>query len=139
MCWFRQVEGSSEFQWYRLWVLIGWTLIAMVVYFSLSASPPKVLEFTSGDKLKHLLAYGVLMGWFAQLYPAKNQLFLWALAFCLLGVVVEFIQDWSGYRFFDVVDMAANFIGVLLGWWLSSRWLAGSLLRVDHVLSRWLE
>jgi len=42
-------------------------------------------------------------------------------------------KGWSGYRFFDVADMVANSLGVLLGWWLSSRWLSGSLLHVDRV------
>ncbi len=129
--------SQNSFQLFPLWLTIGWVLIALIVYLSLTASPPEVFEFAFADKLKHLFAYSVLMGWFTQLYPSLKARGVWALALFLLGVAVEFIQGWSGYRFFDVADMAANSLGVLLGWWLSTKWLAGSLLRVDRVLSRW--
>jgi len=130
--------SPNSFQLLPLWLTVGWGLIALIVYLSLTASPPEVFEFAFADKLKHLFAYSVLMGWFTQLYPSLKARGVWALALFFLGVTVEFIQGWSGYRFFDVADMVANSFGVLLGWWLSTRWLAGSLLRVDGVLSRWL-
>ncbi len=136
MFWFERAGDDSEFQWYGLWISIGWGLIALIVYLSLVSSPPEVFEFAFADKLKHLFAYSVLMGWFTQLYLSLKARGVWALALFLLGVAVEFIQGWSGYRFFDVADMVANSLGVLLGWWLSSRWLSGSLLHVDRVLSR---
>ncbi len=129
--------SQNSFQLFPLWLTIGWVLIALIVYLSLTASPPEVFEFAFADKLKHLFAYSVLMGWFTQLYRSLKARRIWALALFLLGVAVEFIQGWSGYRFFDVADMVANSLGVLLGWWLSTKWLAGSLLCVDRVLSRW--
>lgn len=135
---FRRVESGPEFQCFWLWVSIGWALIALVIYLSLTASPPEILEFAFADKLKHLLAYSVLMGWFAQLYPERKRQLVWAIAFCLLGIAMEFAQGWGGQRTFDVADMLANGCGVLLAWWLGKKWLAGSLLRVDHVLSRLL-
>ncbi|MBN4079168.1 VanZ family protein [Beggiatoa alba] len=128
----------GKFYYFQFWRLLGWAMIAAIIYFSLTASPPEAFEFSNADKLKHFLAYGVLMGWFAQLYPAGKSQWLWALVFCLLGVAMEFAQAWGGHRFFDVADMVANSLGVLLAWWLSRKWLAGSLLRVDHALSRWL-
>ncbi len=127
-----------EFQWYRLWVSIGWVLISIIVYLSLTFNPPNILEFTFADKLKHMFAYGVLMSWFGQLYVSKQRQIFWAIGLGVMGVALEFVQGWGGHRFFDVADMAANTLGVLLGWWFSNRWLAGSLLRVDHILSRML-
>jgi glycopeptide antibiotics resistance protein len=32
-----------------------------------------------------------------------------------MGVGLEFVQGWLGYRTYDVLDMAANTLGVLLG------------------------
>jgi VanZ family protein len=32
-----------------------------------------------------------------------------------MGVGLEFIQGWLGYRSYEVLDMVANTIGVLLG------------------------
>lgn len=138
MFWLRRVEGSSEFQHFWLWVVIGWALIVLVIYLSLTANPPEILEFAFADKLKHMLAYSVLMGWFGQLYSSAKHQLVWVAVFCLLGVMMEFGQDWGGQRTFDVADMLANSIGVVLAWWLVKNWLAGSLLRVDYVLSRWL-
>jgi len=109
----------------------------LVLYLSLMPTPPKALDFAFSDKFEHLFAYSMMMGWFAQLYVVKSRQVFIAIALCLMGITVEFIQGWSGYRFFDVADMAANSLGVLLGWWLSNRWLAGSLLRLDHAVLRW--
>lgn len=125
-----------RFQFFPLWITIGWALVALVVYLSLTTSPPEMLEFTYADKIKHLLAYGVLMGWFSQLYPSIKQQLFWALVFCLLGISMEFAQGWGGQRTFDIADMLANACGVLLAWWLVNNWLAGSLLRIDHELLR---
>lgn len=128
-----------RFRYFLLWRLAGWGLVSTVLYFSLVSGPPEVLDFASSDKLEHLFAYSVLMGWFAQLYVLRVRQIFIAVALCLMGISVEFIQGWGGHRFFDVGDMVANSLGVLLGWWLSIRWQAGSLLRVDHILSRWLD
>jgi len=132
------ISGFPQFQYFLLWRLAGWGLIVSVLYLSLVPAPPEVLDFTFSDKFEHLFAYSVLMGWFAQLYVLRMRQTFIAIALCLMGISVEFIQGWSGYRLFDVVDMAANSLGVLLGWWLSNRWLAGSLLRLDHAVLRFL-
>jgi VanZ family protein len=111
----------------------------MVIFLSLIPSPPDVLDFASSDKLEHLFAYSVLMGWSGQLYVSTRQQILWAVGFCLMGVTLEFVQGWGGYRFFDVADMVANSLGVLLGWWLTRAVFAGFLLRLDQSISRLLE
>ena len=138
MFWYKRVERSSEFQCFWLWVIFGWALVALVIYLSLTPSPPEVLDFAFSDKLEHLFAYSVLMGWLGQLYVSTRQQNLLAVGFCLMGVALEFAQGWGGHRFFDVADMAANTLGVLLGWWLTRTLFAGILLRVDRSISRLL-
>ena len=95
------------------WVTGGWAILAGIVYLSLTPSPPPV-DFESGDKARHLMAYAVLMVWFALLYPARKPRL--AIAFVSLGIALEFAQGASGYRSFDVADMIANALGVVLGW-----------------------
>ena len=132
----RQFEKDSVLSCFWLWAFVGWGLVTVVIYFSLISSPPEPLRFAFADKLEHFFAYGVLMVWFGQLYSSfKNQL-VFALLFSLLGVSLEFVQDWSGHRFFDVADMLSNTLGVLLGWWLTRTVFAGFLLKVDRGLSR---
>ena len=121
-----------RFRFYSFWLLIGCALIATVLFLSLTPSPPEPFTFAFADKLEHLFAYSVLMGWLGQLYVSTRQQILWAVGFCVMGVALEFLQGWGGHRFFDVADMVANTLGVLLGWWLTRTGFAGILLRVDR-------
>ena len=132
-----QTRGCG-FRYRNYWLGFGWLLIGLVIFLSLSPDPEEIIEFAYSDKIKHLFAYGVLMGWFAQLYPSNKWQLTWALFFSLLGVAMEFTQGWSGMRVFDYADMLANGCGVFLAWWLVKNWLEGSLLRVDYALTRLL-
>ena len=127
---------SFNFQYLFVWVFIGCLVVALVFYLSLISNPPEVIEFPFADKLEHLLAYSVLMGWFCQIYASKKYQLILAVVFCLMGLSLEFIQGWGGHRYFEFADMAANTAGVLLGWWLSRGWCAGWLYRVDQASSR---
>ena len=89
-------------------------MVAAVVWLSLTPSPPK-LDFSQSDKLGHFVAYGALMLWFAQLYVGSARL-LCAAGFVAMGIALEFVQGALGYRSFDVFDMYANSLGVVLGW-----------------------
>lgn len=101
----------------RLWLITGYVLIALVIYFSLA---PRVPEggFEHADKLHHLLAYGVLMGWFAQIASGSARR-AWAVGFVLLGLCLEIAQGLTGYRMFSWLDFAADALGVALGGWLA--------------------
>jgi len=98
-----------------LWLALGWTWAAAIVWLSLTPSPPTI-DITQGDKLGHLLAYGVLMFWFCQLYFARQTRFAYALGFAALGIALELAQRALGYRTYEPLDMAANALGVALGW-----------------------
>ena len=97
-----------------IWVLIGWAMVAGIVWLSLTSAPPKV-EFEASDKLGHLLGYGTLMFWFSQLYTRTSRV-LYAAGFAAMGVALELAQAQLGYRSYEVFDMYANALGVLLGW-----------------------
>jgi VanZ family protein len=94
---------------------LGWAWVAGIVWLSLTPSPPKV-DFAQSDKLGHFLAYGSLMLWFCFLYAAAKTRIAYAAGFVAMGIGLEFIQGMLGYRTFEVLDMLANTIGVLLGW-----------------------
>jgi VanZ family protein len=99
----------------RLAIAVGWAMVAAIVWLSLTPSPPKV-DFKESDKVGHLLAYGSLMFWFCQLYATKKTRILYGIGFVAMGVTLEFIQGALGYRTYEVFDMLANTLGVLLGW-----------------------
>jgi VanZ family protein len=97
-----------------IWLAVGWAMVASIVWLSLTPAPPK-LDFEQSDKLGHLLAYGMLMFWFAQLYR-KTTRALYAAGFIAMGIGLEFLQGELAYRSYEVFDMYANALGVLLGW-----------------------
>ena len=90
-------------------------MVAAIVYGSVMHSPPS-LGFEQSDKLEHLGSYGLVMFWFAQLYPERGVRLGYALGLAALGVALEFLQGWLGYRDFEVADMVADAAGVALGW-----------------------
>ena len=87
----------------------------MIVWLSLTPAPPKI-DLEEGDKLGHFLAYGSLMLWFCLLYPRRATRIAYALAWTGMGIGLEFIQGQLGYRTYEVYDMYANTLGVLIGW-----------------------
>ena len=97
-------------------LLIGWGMILTVIVLSLI--PVEVDLSDGGDKWSHLLAYGGLMFWFGGLFSDAIRQLQIALALIAMGVALEFLQRETGYRSFEVADMVANSIGVLLGWGL---------------------
>ena len=113
-----------------LWLLLGWTMASLAVYLSLTPAPVE-LPVGHGDRIGHVLAYATLMSWFANLYESPAQRMKFAIGFIALGVSLEFLQRWAGYRSFEAADMAANAIGVAAGWILAPPRLSNYL--------RWLE
>lgn len=89
--------------------------MAAIVWLSLTPSPPKV-DFEQSDKVGHFLVYGALMAWFCFLYRKTPIRVLYGAGFVAMGVTLEFIQGVLGYRTYEVFDMYANTLGVLLGW-----------------------
>lgn len=118
-----------------LWQAIGWLFVIGLVVISLLPNPPQP-PVVSWDKAQHGFAYAGLMLWFAQAFTARLR---W-LGFLLgLGVVIEFLQSWTGYRHFDFGDMLANTVGVLSGLFLSLTPLGMLVVWLDRWLAaRWV-
>jgi VanZ family protein len=109
------IPEARALRWLALWLTTGWMLIAAVIYLSLAPAPPD-LDLPQGDKFGHVLAYAVLMFWFMQIYDRQRIRVGLAAGFVALGIVLEVLQGFTGYRTFEVHDIAANMIGVALGW-----------------------
>ena len=103
-------------RWFGLWLAVGWLLVGAVVYLSLTPHPIQI-DMQQGDKLGHILAYAGLMTWFAQLYRRRAHA-AWGLGFIVLGIALEYLQGWTGYRDFEYFDMVADGAGVVTGWLL---------------------
>lgn len=100
-----------------LWLVIGYAMVAFVIYSSLTTSPVTP-GFKLSDKVMHIVGYFGLMGWFIQIYRQKKAQIILAIIFISMGVSLEFLQDLGGVRYFEFNDMLANTTGVLLAWLL---------------------
>ena len=128
---------DPELRLLRLWQAIGIALIGLVVYLSLTPRPIEV-PVEHGDKYGHILAYGTLMLWFAQIYLTQRARIGWAIGLVAMGIGLEFVQRMTGYRSFEIADMVADACGVIVGWlaapprlpnalrYLEARWRGGS-------------
>jgi len=104
-----------------LWLGIGWGLVFLVSYLTLSPAPPDFyLEFEYADKIKHFIAYFCLMFWFAQLYKKIKIRIAYVIFFISMGVFLEVLQGFGGVRFFEYYDMLANAVGVAIAWLLTN-------------------
>lgn len=121
-------------RYWPLWAMVGWVLAGAVVYLSLVPKPPEFSEPLHWDKLDHLTAYAVLMGWFVQLYRTPRMHAFLAGAFILLGVGLEFLQHVTEYRTLDAMDMMANTLGVLSAWGLARTRFALALQFLERKL-----
>lgn len=101
-----------------LCVAAGWALAALIVWLSLTPSPPQI-DIDDGDKLGHIAAYGSLTFWFCLLYARLGVRVAYAALWIGMGIGLEFAQGQLGARTYEVYDMVANTFGVLIGWALS--------------------
>jgi VanZ family protein len=110
-----------------VWLSLGWLLVIGVVVGSLLPGPI-INEITPpiNDKVEHFSAYFVLMIWFAGLYPRAKHLRL-AGALLFLGTALDVLQGTATRtRTFDLLDIAADAVGIAvalaLAFWLLEGW-----------------
>lgn len=126
---------NPELRYRKLWLIIGYFLIALVVYLSLTSSPVDIdTDLPFQDKLFHTLAYFTLMIWFLQIYHVKHDVFQWVIFFLCLGLLLEYLQSFDPKRYSEVGDMVANTLGVMLGAGLSMTPLRYTLVKFERYI-----
>ena len=120
----------------KLWLGLGWMLVALIVILSLWPKPPELIGFEESDKLAHIIAYSILMLWFANIYPQSSSRLRLSIGFFAMGVCLEFLQGMSEYRQFSYADMLADGIGILVALYFAKTRLATCLLHLDTWLAR---
>jgi len=123
-------KGEGDLRYRKLWLAIGFALVALVVFLSLTPNPLDVGQFEE-VKVGHFVAYGALMLWFAQLFRSGRGRIGVGVALVLMGVALEYAQLMTGYRTFAYADMRDNAIGVGMG-------LAAGVTRMGGILE-WID
>lgn len=123
---------TPSYRYFALWRAAGWLIVVAIIVFSLTPQQPHIGRLEMNDKLGHLTAYAIGMGWFAALYPSMTQRVGYAGFFIALGIALEFAQAFTPYRQFELFDMLADGIGVAAGFMLGQ-----PVLRpLDRVMTR---
>lgn len=112
------------------WLAIGWVLVVAVGVLSLVPKLP-ASGINHIDKAGHFVAYFALMSWFGFVYLRSAHLLI-AVLLVVLGVALEGAQWHFGHRQFEVVDAAANVLGITAGWMLAGTRFATLLESVER-------
>ena len=124
-------------QYRKLWLSLGWLLVASVWYLSLTSTPPEIdLGLSFFDKISHFIAYATMMGWFMQLYPSRQTRRFYALGFIVMGISIEFLQGMGPARLFELADMLANSCGVVAAWLIIKGGLQQCFLQFERLVVR---
>jgi VanZ family protein len=115
-----------------LWLALGWTFVAAIVYLSLTRMPISI-PAAHGDKYAHIAAYAAVTFWFMQIYDTTRPRVIVVLALAALGGGLEILQYFSGYRSMEAADMAADVAGIAIGWLVGPPRTVNLLDRVEKV------
>jgi VanZ family protein len=117
------------FRYPALWAGLAAFWIGLIVWGTLTSHVPEGAPPNS-DKLIHFVAYGFVGGWFTSMLLRGWH---WPVAVCLIlfGCGMEVAQYFTGVRSMDIVDAAANSIGVILGTTLARTRLGDMMGWVD--------
>ena len=125
---------SPDLKLRSLWLIIGYVLVAIVTFLSLTSDPIDTgLQFPYEDKMYHAFAYFTLMSWFAQIYHGRIQRFLIAVVFIVMGCSFEFLQSLDANRYAEFADIVANALGVLAGFSLTLTEVKNTLVKIESL------
>ncbi len=122
-------------QYLKLWKSIGYVLVGIVIILSVISPSSNPDLFRINDKIGHFLAYGTLMGWFAQWHDSKQYKYL-AMIFIAQGIGLEIVQTFLPEREGSFLDIVANSLGVLTAWGLANTFLGRVLFYFENAILR---
>ncbi len=113
-----------------LWLALGWALVLGVVVGSLVPAS-MIKAITVNDKIMHAGSYFLLMVWFGGLYRRSRHPWI-AVTLVVLGAALDLLQLDTATRDFELMDIAADGLGVALGLVLTMLVLEGWCQRLER-------
>jgi len=105
-------------------------IILVVILADINAFPPFVrrfYDFPNGDKVGHLVLFGLLnffltSAFLSRFKPDPKQVALSVGLILALAIAAEeYSQQYFSARTFDLVDLTASYVGVVVGGWVALR------------------
>ena len=87
----------------------------LIIVGVLSLIPAPDMDIEGSDKIMHLLSYFVLSASFSVLIRYYRNLVVMAVGLIAYGILLEYLQSLTGYRYMEVYDALANNVGVIAG------------------------
>ncbi|KRF01974.1 hypothetical protein ASG87_10765 [Frateuria sp. Soil773] len=129
-------RAAMRLRWHPLWVGVGMSIMAWVLWMALRPDPELALRFAYGDKLLHALTFACLMGWWGNVYRSRRARGGAALLCLAFGIFIEFAQWLCPPRDADAFDVLADAAGIALALLLLRTPLARVLAGVEAWLGR---
>ena len=130
------MSANPVLRYHSLWLVIGYLLITLVIYLSLSSSPFEIdTDLPYQDKLFHFVAYFAVTFWFMQIYHIRHHVIVLVIIFLCLGMVMEYLQGFDANRYSEAADMIANTTGVMAAVGLSMTPLRYILVKLERYIS----
>lgn len=119
----------------KVWFGLGWAMVAAVTVGSLLPGS-LVVGLHWNDKLVHFGSYFALMLWFAGLYSRARHYLAIAAILISLGMCLDMLQGTIATRQFDLLDIAANALGVISGFLIAAFAVGGWCQRLERWIIR---
>ncbi|CAG1008953.1 hypothetical protein ANAEL_03741 [Anaerolineales bacterium] len=107
-------------------------IIVVIVLADTGNLPPSIralYRFPNGDKVGHFILFGLLnfllVRTFLSSFPTQSRSWVTvstSLILALLIALEELSQQYFSARTFDLVDLAASYIGLVIGAWSALKW-----------------
>ena len=122
-------SGLNPGPFFMKYISIPFTIfiISIIVLADNGNNPPfirSLYDFKNGDKLGHFILYGLLTFFITRTFlsslPSKSRSWVTLSVGLILALGIA-LEEWSqqffSARTFDLVDLAASFLGVFVGGW----------------------
>lgn len=110
--------AAAPLRYASLWLGAG--LLSLVVVLGMSLAPLSMpLPHVGGDKLTHFTAFAALTLWFLGAVHTRQTPHV-LLALTCYGVLIEYLQSLTPYRYAEFADVLADVGGIGAGWLLSA-------------------
>ncbi len=119
-----------RFKWF--WLGGGLGCVALILMLALAPMSGRLPSLGS-DKLAHFLGFVFLTVWFMGVVQASLALRV-VVALAGYGLLIELLQSFTAYRVAETYDVAADFLGIGVGWLLAWAGLRHWCARVEALL-----